>query len=288
MSKRRTRQGLAVVYSVLAGLLAGTIVGAASMGLYLIVFSPALAAIAAGWMTSSAARAVKLPGPRFVTILGGVSGILAMLAILVVTLEIERSYIITALSSAAGLGDEAIARGLKRWQQEATGGAGGIGALYELRITSGVRLFGETWLDLGTAVNGILLLVECGLAGLIGARLGRSRASEPFCDNCDSWYSRRIVGTAQLGALASIRAELQAGRHHRLGRRLEPPKGKGPVVMHCLMCDTCSLGDVTFELEVAENGRRPRVIRSVEAPHSALDAIMDSQALRKHDAAAGH
>ncbi len=53
------------------------------------------------------------------------------------------------------------------------------------------------------------------------------------------------------------------------------------MLLHGRFCDTCTKGQVYFELEVRAVGGRARIVHAEEADHGALEAILDSQALRR-------
>jgi hypothetical protein len=144
-----------------------------------------------------------------------------------------------------------------------------------------VKLFGQTVLDLGEPINAVLLFLELAGCLYLGWRIPSERANELWCDPCKHWYSRRMVATCALGVKETAQAELQNQRYHRLARRMNraTTRNKEPVVLHAWMCDTCDDGIVRFELEVTQPGKRSVVIKRQDAPHSALDAVLDSQTL---------
>ncbi len=279
---RFSRLMIVTVGALFCAVLAGAVVGAAGGWLYLIAISPAIAAIAAGMAGRSLIGVLRVRNRRWAAAAGALTGILTMAAILLVSVQMERAAIIAELSVGGGVSDETLKRRTDYIMGELTDGASPAAAPVMYRLHSGVKLFGDTALDIGPGFNLGILLLELAVVIALCVRLFAERAGEPFCDPCDAWYARRMVGSAALGDRASVLVDLQNARFHRLGRRLEAAKEttRHPLILHGWFCDTCDAGDVRFELEVTEASKKPRIIKSVEAPHSALEAILDSQALK--------
>lgn len=275
-----SRTAIVLIGSLVCALLSGAVIGAIGAYAYLIVISPAMAAITAGMATRSLVGVARLTRARAAGIIGGLAGAVTVITILLVVFQMERASITRELTATQGVSDTTLNTYRERMLSELTGDAGSAMRPLMLRIHSGATLFGETGLDLGPGFNVILLLVELGVAVYIGARLGWERASEPFCAYCDTWYARRMLGSATLGSRSSVQADLQNRQFHRLGRKLSVARidTREPVQLHSWLCDTCDQGEVRLELEVTEAGKRARIVKAVQAPHSALDDILESQA----------
>jgi len=265
------------------GLIAGSIVAAAGGWIYLVLVSPLVATVAAGMGGRSLIGILRIDRPRFAAVVGGLGGAVCLLSILVVTQQMRQAELLSELNSVLGLSNDRVTTEAATRMGEFTNNAAPLLQPVALRLYSGARLVGDTVMDFGPLINGALLLLELVASIWLGARLMVERSAEPYCAGCNRWYSRRMVGSAPLGARSTLLVELKNTRYHRLGRRLTPPrKGTGDaLVLHCWMCDTCNDSQVRFELELTESGRRPRLIQSVTASHDALDAIMDAHALKK-------
>ena len=148
-----------------------------------------------------------------------------------------------------------------------------------IRVKSGARLTSGVFLNLGTTGNSVILILELVLCLVATVGLVRRQGSQPFCTNCDRWFSRRIIGSAALGSQSAIAAALKDEQYHRLGRRLKDPKLKNPVLLHGRFCDTCSTGDVFLELELGGGGQRPHRLREVTITHADLDDILESRSM---------
>ncbi len=274
---------LLIVGSLFCGLLAGAVIGAVGGWLYLIVISPAVAAIGGGMGARALVGVLRIHDTKAAGVVGILTTLAVLVAILVVMHQLERAAIIAELSSVGGFSDETLVRHTNDTMAKLTNDASPLMSPLMLRLHSGAQLFGDTALDLGMGFNLAVLLLELAITGLLCTRLVVERASEPFCESCDAWYARRMVGSATLGAKSTVVVDLQNTRFHRLGRHLEAAstKTRNPLILHGWFCDTCAHGDVRFELELTEPGRRARIIKTVAAPHDALEAILDSQALKK-------
>ncbi len=279
------KTALLLLGTLAIAVIAGAVTGALGRWFYLVLLSPLLAAVGMGLASHGLVGLLGVHKPKVAGAIGALGGLLTVATILFVTHNLFRASLVSELSGMAGASDAAIERFVSDHMDKATGGAAPALAPLMLRLESGVKLFGETVIDVGFALNGVLLLLEALACVWLGWRLGHDRASELWCTICSHWYERRQVGTAARGAAATIQAELQNQQFHRVGRRMARarPRHKDPVVLHAWMCDTCDVGDVRFELEVAEAGKRPVIVKTIDAPHSALDAVLDSQAL-KHSA----
>ena len=278
-SARLIGVGLAALCAAVAS---GVILGGVGAKLYVVLGFPALCGVAVGATAAGVGRWTRAHWPRAVTAIGAASGVVAVAALLVIAAQLERASAVTEYSKGRGWNDARIHEEADRYMAKASGDHEGILQPLWFRLHAGARLFGETPLNVGPWGNLAVLLLEVGVCGYLAARLARRSASEPFCSRCDAWYARRVVGTAPLGSLASVRAALQNGQFHKLGRRLEPPgSARRPVTLHGRFCDTCDTGRVVFELEVSEAGRSPRVVQTSTHAHDALDAVLDSHALRR-------
>lgn len=281
MSGRKNRLLATSLAGVCVAALVGAVLGATGSQMYLVILFPAAAGLGTGWAIGSVASGLKVHWPREVGIIGAVCGALAMISMLVVVAQVEHASALAELSQEkSAWGPEQIRTQAARAVTLMAGGHEGILQPLFLRLHSGVVLFGSAPLSLGTIGNGSLLAIEVVTCVFLGFRFARRAASIPFCERCDHWYARRVLGSAPLGSLASIRAAMQNRQFHRLGRRLGGPTTTGAVMLHGRFCDTCDSGDVHLELEVSESGGRPRLLKTMVEPHDALDAILDSHALK--------
>ena len=278
---RNLRAAILILVTLAGGAVAGAVLGSLAGTVYLVIVYPVVAAIAVGFIGRAAVAALKLDSPRLASVAGGLSGLMVMAGILVVTYQIERAWVVEELTGKRAVSDATLDRVVDDYMGERTGGVTNWRAPLELRLVSGVAITGGFTLDLGDGLNGVILLLELLSASFLGSRLVRERASEPFCDHCDGWYSRRVIGTAPLGSKASLISELGSDQFHRVGRHLDPPTSRHPLKLHGWFCDTCDKSDVTFELELASPGGRPTLLKARSAPHTALEDIMDSQALKR-------
>lgn len=265
--------------TVAAALVVGAIMGTVSGSLYFVLVFPLGLAVAVGAIGRSLVRVLRVTNTPSARVVGVVAGLIAMLMMLVVEVQLERARVVSELTGKDGVSDASLDRLVDNHMAKLTGDVPVWQRPVALRIETGATLVGDAALDLGNLVNGLILLAELIAVAWLTGRLVRSRAAEPFCARCGTWYARRIIGSAPIGARSSLLGELQAQRYHRLGRRLQPPGKPGPVLLHGRFCDTCDTGEVRFELEVKEAGKRPRVVKSVTTGHDALDAILDSRAL---------
>ncbi len=226
-----------------------------------------------------AMKRLRLPGGTRGAVLGGLGAAFALVAMLAVSHDMTRADIMAEITRTHALGGPALDTAVREAMDALTGGPSQV-APVTLRLHQGVRLMGETRLDLGFAGNAALLLVELLLAVALAARLGWEQGRRPFSVARDAWPTRRRVGIAAHGSAATLRAELEAGQFHRLGRRLGAPSGTGPVVLHAWVVDGPNPDQITFELEVSEASGRPRIVATRVAGPEALEAIFESQALR--------
>lgn len=259
--------------------IAGAFVGVLGRYAYVVLGSPLLAALGAGIGGRGLAGVLRINSPVVGTVVGMLAGLVAMQAIGLVQLRLHRAEMTHEVQAVTGISEERAQAEVDRSLDQLTGGSTGPNTF---RIHAGVRMFGATALDLGAGINGLILFFDFAAASWLLGRLIRHRTREPYCADCDRWYTRRVVGSAPLTARSDLFIELENGRFHRLGRRLAPPRAttRDPFVLHCWMCDRCDHGDVHFELEQTHAGRR-RVIKTKTVPHDGLDEIMDAHALKQ-------
>ncbi len=262
-----------------SGLIVGAVIGSASAFFYPVFVMPLLGAFVVGLGMGQSIHWLRIAGVRMATILGSVSIVLLMGTALTMAYGIQRAAIVQELESSHGLTQETAQRYVDEALNERTGGKTGVLAPLWFRMYDGVRVTPSFQLDATPIGNAIVLFTEWGLALFLGVRMIRKRARQPYCHACDDWYTRRIVGTAPLGSLSTVQATLAERQFHRLGRRLDPPTTPQSVVVHCSFCLHCETGEVILELEVLDERNRRRIVRTVSAPHVALDDILASQAL---------
>jgi hypothetical protein len=277
------RLALAAVASVgLAGLV-GAVLAVVGRYLYVPSLWPALGAVAVGAGIMALMRALRIAGRGQGAWLGGGAGLASIIALLAVAWSVESAAIVSELSRTGGLQGHALSAKAAALLAERAGS--GVLAPVWLRLHDGVLCAPGLRVDLGTVGNAALLALELALAMAIAGRLGFVQGGRPFAAACDAWLTRRVVGVAPHGSAASIQSELKEGLFHRLGRRLGPPTQDAPVVLCVWVCDGHET-DVMFELEVLEAGaRKPRVVETRTATHAALDAILESQAMRRPERA---
>ena len=271
-----SRATAAATATVLGGILLGAILGALGRWAYLILLTPALLGVGAGALAGKMFRTLRVPHRGISAAAGAVAASCGMASLLWVALQMVQAVAVEA-AAARGLSDAAAAGAVAARMAELTGGGGLLG----LRLQSGVTLVSGVAVDLGRTLNGLILAADVATAVALAGWLGFRGASGRFCVRCDRWYVRRIIGSMPLGARTTALAALDEGRYHRLGRQLDDPRAPQAVKLHGRFCDTCDTGDVVLELEVTLLGSRAEVVRRMVVPHSALDEIMESQALKR-------
>lgn len=269
--------------AILSGVIGGAITSAVGSVLYLVLVLPTICGITCGVAVGRIARHQHVRSTNITSVVGAIGAIIAIITILAAAWSIRRSEIVTELTTKLGGSDALVERALELWNRDEAGGASDFMAPLMYRLNTGIELFDEQTLNLGFGFNLTLLILETGLAIYAAIRFANDPITDPYCSRCKMWTSRRIVGTASLGALATIKSELKLEQWHRLGRRLGSPKVGSAVTLKCYMCDTCEEATVRFELDVAESGRRIRTLLKKEAPYSALQDIWDSQQMAKGD-----
>ena len=261
--------------AIVLGSTAGAVVGAVGGQLYLIIVSPAVAALAAAVATAKALRMLRAADARIALVAGILVALSSTAAMLGVTYQTQRAAMVAEWSSVQGYSDKRLEVALQAWEKK-HGGSNTI-AFLKMRLDGGARLTEGTILDLSPAGNGILLLVEFLVSGGLALRLLRKSQSEPFCSPCDAWYARRVVGTAALGSQTQLRSALQNKQLYKVGRRLDDSSLNRPVKLHGRFCDTCTVGDAYLELEVQELGKKATVVFKMTVSHNELDSILDAK-----------
>ena len=277
------RLGLLALIAVCTSMLIGAVAAAIGAAVYIVVLVPIVTGLATGNLVGRAARKLHLRQARIIGGVGATAGVLAVLSMLATTWSIDRSKLIAQVTTELGGSDAMVERTLELWVRDTAGDTTTIMAPVMYRVHSGLQLFDEQQLDLGLGFNLVLLIFETGLSGYLAWRFTSELVSDPYCTPCQSWTSRRIVGTAALGAVPTILSELKAKQWHRLGRRLGAPTVKSPAALKCYMCDTCERSTVRFELDVTETGKRTKTIWTQNAPYAALQDIWDSQQMTRGD-----
>lgn len=267
--------------AVTAGAISGAVISAVGSALYLVLVFPTLCGIICGVAVGRLARRLHVRSKHIAGSLGAFAAVVAIVTILASSWSIRRSEIVTELTTRLGASDAMVEKALELWNRDEAGDSAPILSPLMYRLTTGVELFEAQTLNLGFGFNLTLLLLEAGLAIYAAIRFAWDPISDPYCEPCSAWTSRRIVGTAPLGALATIKSEIKLEQWHRLGRRLGSPKLTTPVTLKCYMCDSCENTAVRFELDVSESGKRVRTVQMKEAPYSALQDIWDSQQMAR-------
>ena len=274
---------LMILTAGLSGVVSGAIMSVLGSALYLVIILPAICGIACGVAVGRMARRLHVRSIPLAGAIGVLGAIIAVITILTASWSIRRSEIVTDLTMRLGSSDALVERALELWNRDEAGGASAPSAPLMYRLHSGIELFEAQLLNLGFGFNLILLLLETGLASYAAMRFAHDPITDPYCMSCKQWTSRRIVGTASLGTLATIKSELSSDQWHRLGRRLGSPNVSAPVTLKCYMCDSCETTPVRFELDIAESGRRLRTLMKKNAPYTALQDIWDSQQMAQGD-----
>jgi len=273
------RRLLVLAVAVLLGVLCGAIVGSGTAFFYPVFAMPLLGVFGVGMGMSKAIHWCRVSRAWVATLLATVGTLVLMSTALMMGYAIQRAGIVQEIEATHGLSEDTARRYVDEQLAERTGGHSGLLAPIWFRVYDGVRITQGFQLDATPIGNGIVLLGEWALAIFLGVRMVRRRAQKPFCDACGDWYTRRILGTAPLGSLATIQGTLVDQQFHRLGRRLDAPMSDQPVVVHAGFCLQCETGSVIVEIEVTDERNRHRLVGSVTAPYAALDDILDSQAL---------
>ncbi len=276
---RNTTSSILILFvtAVLVGVLVGAVMAAVGSVVYLVLIFPIASGLAAGNVVGRMARTLHVRQSQIVRAMGALSGLVTMIVLLTATWSIDRSELVMEVTTRLGGSDAMVTRTLELWNRDATGGAPIIVAPVMYRLHSGLELFEAQRLNLGLGFNLAILLLEGALAALGAWRFASELVSDPYCERCCSWTSRRIVGTATLGAVPTIKSELKMEQWHRLGRRIGAPTLGAPVTLNCFMCDTCESMSVLFELDVQESGKRFSTVMKKPASYSALQDIWDSQ-----------
>ena len=153
--------------SALLGLMSGAVIGVMSSAVYLLFVSPAIAAIVTGWLTSKVTKSVRVSGLATNTIIGVMASLIAFAALLETTFQMQIAAEITEISSHHGYSDTELEHRISTWKQKIAGTE--YAAFATARIKSGARLTSGVYLNLGTAGNSIVLLLE--LLGSIATTL---------------------------------------------------------------------------------------------------------------------
>jgi hypothetical protein len=273
------RGGALILAALSGGGAIGLVLGGISAFTYLAIVMPIVGALACGACLAIGVRWFRTPMPRLSMVAGLVAGSALMIALLAVSLANERAAIVYAVETSQGVSEETIERVLHEEMNARTGGRDGVFSALWLRVHSGIRITPTLQFDATPIGNALILALEWVLAMMIVVRVLVARAREPFCEACGDWYTRRLLGTAPLGSLQTIRSTLQDGQFHRLGRRLDPSTKVQALTVHSHFCLQCDTQPVVLELEVREPGAKANIVVSVTAPYEALDDVLDSQAL---------
>jgi hypothetical protein len=265
------------VGAAIIGLLVGAIIGVFSSFVYLLLVMPAFAALITGVATSKLMKTLRVPGLKVATAVGSIAAVLTLVALLSASFQMQVAAVVTDYSSQKGYSDANIEKRVNDWKKD-EGGTLQF-TFVATRIKNGARLSSGVYMDLGPVGNSVVLFLELLACLATTLWLTRRLGGQPFCEKCDRWFARRIVGSAPLGSQSAIAAALKGGHFHKLGRRLKNPKLSNPVLLHGRFCDTCSDGNVYLELELGEPGQRPHRLYQSTATHASLDAILESQGM---------
>jgi len=273
------RGGALIIAALSGGVVIGSVLGGISAFTYLVFVMPIVGALACGVSLAICVRWLRTPMPRLSMVAGWIAGSALMVSVLAISLANERASIAYALETSHGVSQETIERVLHEELNARTEGRDGVLSALWLRVYSGVRITPSLQFDITPIGNALILVVEWILAMLIVARALVARARAPFCEACADWYTRRLLGTAPLGSLQSMRSTLQNGQFHQLKHRLDPPTTVQALSLHSHFCLHCDTQPVVLELEVRELGAKADIVVSVTAPYTALDDVLDSQSL---------
>jgi hypothetical protein len=259
------------------GLLIGAIIGVFSSFVYLLIVMPAFAAAITGAATSKLMKTLRVEGLKVATAVGSIAAVLTLVALLSTSFQMQVAAVVTEYSSQKGYSNAGIEKRINDWKKDAGGTL--QFTFLTTRIKNGARLSSGVFMDFGPVGNSVVLFLELLVCLTTTLWLTRRQGSRPFCEKCDRWFARRIIGSAPLGSQSAIAAALKGGHFHRLGRRLKNPKLSNPVLLHGRFCDTCSDGNVYLELELGEPGKRPHSLYQTTTTHAFLDAILESRSM---------
>ena len=268
---------LTLLLSLASGALAGAILGATARTFYLPGVFPVAAGLVAGSVGALTLRWCVLPGAVRGASLTGLGGLAALATALFVAWSMERAGLVTELGRSGGADGAALA---DKAQAALAARAGeGVLAPFRLRLEEGVAIAGSVRLHLGAIGNGVILALEALLAIGAAAALGYRQGGRPFSTSAGRWLTRRLVGSAALGAAPSLKAELAQGNFHRIGRRLASPDPSAAVQLWAWTADE-GASEVVFELEARDEGaRHPTALGRSTAPATALRDIAESRAM---------
>lgn len=234
--------------ALVGGVAIGAFEGAIDKWFSLFLLFPALIGLAAGggamWMIDKQ----RLRAPLLALVLGAAGGAAGYLAVHVVDYARFRSELGGAYSGQNPKASAAeVAGAVDEILVEETGEAGFRGFL-EIAARNGVSIKHLGAADRGHTLTGLgawlLWLGELlGAAGIAGF-MARSRAKEPFCEDCEIWHGpeRTLAagGSGEKRARQAILAAFESGDLDAAASALGPPAGpKGNFVLTASTCPKC-------------------------------------------------
>ena len=268
--------------AVLAGVILGGLEGLIGKWFSLFLLFPALVGGAAGWAASGMVQRYKVRAPALVLLLGFLGGAAGYATDHAVRYVRFRSEIAQAMKrDGPAASDSEIAAKIDE-ELISEVGAPGVRGFLALSARAGVRIkhAGSSDDTAGPTFTGtaawIVWAIELLIAAGIAAGLAWSRARDPFCEACETWYGpASIVATGGPGDKATknqLTAALETGDVDAAARSFFTPRDARARAVFQLTAATCPRcdGDAYCQLD--------RVMTKKRAQQSKLATWLMSRA----------
>ena len=178
------------------GLLVGAVFGVLSSYIYLLLVMPTIAASGTGAATSKLMEILRVPGLKVATAIGSIASVLTLAALLSTSFQMQVAAVVTDYSSKKGYSNADIEKRVNAWKKD-VGGTPQF-TFVAMRIKNGAQLSSGVNMDFGLVGNSLVLFLELLACLATTLWLTRRMGGRPFCERCDRWFARRIVGERPL------------------------------------------------------------------------------------------
>lgn len=242
--------------SILGGLAIGGLTFAISQFIYLVLIFPVAMGLAGGVVSSFAIRQGKVRNPSVAAVFGALTGL-----ILYGTAhggEYIRFKQVTSQEINASIGQNSMIsteRIIDDYLQQETGSTGFVGYLkYSAKQGVTIGEVGRDGFSLNETFTWVYWLIEFAIIEGIIFALAYGASKNPFCENCENWYSpAKRLGNVSNQVSNNFVELLNNDNFSRAGELLEPLSATSTPSLEVQLqsCPACKTGDCVLTIHQA-------------------------------------